>query len=347
MTNKVKLNRSTPLSKSTKGFTLVELLVVIAIIGILVALLLPAVQAAREAARRNQCVNNMKQQGLALINYESTFKELPAGRYSCEVDNERPDCADIPVDDRGLASGFVAMLPFLEDGILAENAGIGTESVIWGYNNNWRDDATVSTDRIQVVETRPSFYVCPSDDSLPVPDSYAGVSFQPATGSYAFVMGTVGPSRIGSSDVKLYNTGPFIYVKNRKYRQITDGLSKTFFIGESIENHSHANRNIWSFALRHQDSVRTTENPLNTPPGSSNLTSGFTGADNQRSGDEAAWLNGAFGSRHPGGGNFVFGDGHVQYLVDSVDATLYSAYTTISCEDGTGQIIECDLIGKP
>ena len=91
------------MKRNIRGFTLVELLVVIAIIGILVALLLPAIQAAREAARRSQCVNNLKQLGVAFQNYHDTYKQLPIGAYSC--------C---------WGTWQMAILPFLEEQELAD-----------------------------------------------------------------------------------------------------------------------------------------------------------------------------------------------------------------------------------
>src|SRR5690242_7162307 len=102
------------------GFTLVELLVVIAIIGVLVALLLPAVQAAREAARRSSCTNNLKQLGLAIVNYESAKKVFPAGRHGCDLaynpssgKKNTCGCSTDGTKEDG-ASAFVEMLPFME-----------------------------------------------------------------------------------------------------------------------------------------------------------------------------------------------------------------------------------------
>lgn len=100
--------------RSQQGFTLVELLVVIAIIGILVALLLPAVQAAREAARRAQCTNNLKNIGLAMVNYESSKRAFPAGRYGCDTFGT-DICSGVAQEDRVGPSAFVAILPYLEE----------------------------------------------------------------------------------------------------------------------------------------------------------------------------------------------------------------------------------------
>lgn len=104
--------------KSRRAFTLVELLVVIAIIGILVALLLPAVQAAREAARRMQCQNNLKQLGLALHNYHDTYKRLPS---LAQGTNQ----AAVPERDSnyGMLGGIVHMLPFVEQTPLYDQFG--------------------------------------------------------------------------------------------------------------------------------------------------------------------------------------------------------------------------------
>ena len=95
--------------KFRRGFTLVELLVVIAIIGILVAMLLPAVQAAREAARRTQCTNNLKQIGLAILNFESQFGALPAGA----VHKDQGRDAEYTM--------FLLLLPYLEEGDVNHN----------------------------------------------------------------------------------------------------------------------------------------------------------------------------------------------------------------------------------
>jgi len=130
-------------------FTLVELLVVIAIIGVLVALLLPAVQAAREAARRTQCANNMKQLGLALHNYHDTMKWFPPGAVW-----ETSTPAD---DPRNRGSMFIRILPFVEQQSLYN---------LFDFNKNtdvqrMTSSATSELLRGQIINV----YICPSDNS--------------------------------------------------------------------------------------------------------------------------------------------------------------------------------------
>jgi len=123
-----------------RGFTLVELLVVIAIIGVLVALLLPAVQAAREAARRSQCQNNMKQLGLALLNYESAKKEFPAGSSGI---------IGIPNNTAPYYSPQAQLLAYFEQGVIAQR--INFKESPWSTNN------------YAVARSQPGLFMCPSD----------------------------------------------------------------------------------------------------------------------------------------------------------------------------------------
>jgi prepilin-type N-terminal cleavage/methylation domain-containing protein/prepilin-type processing-associated H-X9-DG protein len=321
-----------------RAFTLVELLVVIAIIGVLVALLLPAVQAAREAARRLQCVNNEKQIGLALLNYESTRKVFPAGRHGCDgsVGETYEGCEPNPKIKRSAMSGFVKLLPYLEQQPLYDRLTSGDRSlliapweIIWPIKEQSNDDTGLpledwATPELQeLLATRPDMFVCPSSDSEP--DSqrtyYDDAGVRPATGDYALCMGHRGPSwERDFSAVKADNSGIFFYIREIAMRELEDGASNTFFAGEVVESHGLDSTNIWSRAERHLDGMRTTDNPVNLPPGEEIAHFKRVGRG------EGYHANGAFASRHPGGANFVFADGHAEFISEDVDLLTYQAY---------------------
>ncbi len=295
------------------AFTLVELLVVIAIIGILVALLLPAIQAAREAARRTQCTNNLKQIGLAIDNYADTFPTYPPGRAGCDGINTGI-CNGDPSYARIGTSGFVLLLPFVEEQALHDSFDL--EHGLWGGFSDWATYGENAT----AVEQRPEFIVCPSDVSKEaVSVTNGGATMAVATGCYAFVHGSLGPSNGISSKMKIDNTGVFMYRNVYDRASVIDGLSNTIFVGETIEAHTNLSRNLWTQAGRHESSLRTTDNPINTPPGTGITTSPYGIA-----------LYGGFGSRHPGGANFVFGDGHVEFIGENVSLSYYEALATRS-----------------
>jgi prepilin-type N-terminal cleavage/methylation domain-containing protein/prepilin-type processing-associated H-X9-DG protein len=290
------------------AFTLVELLVVIAIIGVLIALLLPAVQAAREAARRMRCANNLKQIALAMGSYESAYKVYPPGRVS----DDGPDAKFSG------ASAFVLILPQLDQQSLY---------AMFDFRQcPWCGDAASTWYLSTVGEAigqRPSVFACPSDESEPLAQTtiingaYNTHGKPAATGSYALVVGTIGAAGGLSNAMKFDNTGVFFYITAIRVNEITDGLTKTLFVGEVVEGHTQNSSNIWSRAVREMDSLRSTSNPLNTFPGEPIYMTNY-----------GLRVNGAFASRHPHGANFAFGDGHVAFLAENIDLGLYRALST-------------------
>jgi prepilin-type N-terminal cleavage/methylation domain-containing protein/prepilin-type processing-associated H-X9-DG protein len=284
--------------KPWRGFTLVELLVVIAIIGTLVGLLLPAVQGAREAGRRTQCTNNVKQMGLALTNYESSKRRFPPGN-----DNFSDD--DVRSPPRYHAwSSFI--LPFLEQANLAASID---------YKKEWNAPGGNDTASDMVL----GVYVCPSGiTSFPGKQDYGGVmgSAVPLTGK------SVSPDWDHSGI--LYGTDDMIEASVKKvhrFRQpaeahaITDGLSTTLLVAEGVDR-SHAERG---------DADGNTDSVI----GGSRWACGTNCFPHNSRVINDPTVDG-FRSRHPRGVNTVFADGHVKFLTDSVDSDVLVSICTKS-----------------
>jgi prepilin-type N-terminal cleavage/methylation domain-containing protein/prepilin-type processing-associated H-X9-DG protein len=286
-----------------RAFTLVELLVVIAIIGVLVALLLPAVQAAREAARRSQCSNNLKQLGLALENYESALGSFPPGRMGCDgAAGYQCTGFNNKIGSIGI-SGFVALLPFIEQGALHEQIDY-TNSPWNAFDTSW-----VNAANERLFTARPKFIVCPSDNSQPYRENTPSSGKRAATGSYAMVAGSNGPPN--GNEIKMTNNGMFLYRTGMRRSDMTDGTSAQMMVGESIENDTAASQNVWTVGSRFQ-TLRTTKNPLNQKPGTGAFLFNGPGTDNA-----------AFGSKHPAGAQFLFGDGHVSFISNNINLLDY------------------------
>jgi prepilin-type N-terminal cleavage/methylation domain-containing protein len=283
------------------GFTLVELLVVIAIIGILVALLLPAIQAARESARRTQCISNLKQMGLAVLTHEDTKRLLPTGRDG--------------TDSKSVSWAYL-LLPYMEE-----------RTVFEAFHKGARVDDPVNS---IAMRTPIELYACPSrrraaaDRNFDNDDQPPLVLAAASLGDYAADAGS--DEDMGLDADQFVNgvldksiAGP-IYTKSQLTpRQITDGLSNTLAIGE-----------------RHIRPV-----PANTPPEMEHYETGDTaflagdcvqtvlaGADEGLASGPADKRDHIFGSLHPGVVEFAYLDGHVDSLNRDIDKKTLLALST-------------------
>lgn len=312
-------------ASARKGFTLVELLVVIAIIGILVGLLLPAVQAAREAARRMQCSNNLKQLGLALLNYESANKRFPPANGGSGCRNSGP--CPTATTGRARISGLVFLLPYMEQAGLYEQYATAN-SAAWSGAAYWTPQV--------------AGFVCPSDIQFRPVANISIANYNFCGGDAATLMCSV--DELGDSRNCRNPRGIFGEYSYTRLASITDGLSNTIAMSEHTTpngplalgraatvgggrtdtpascktrfvNNQYivaVNTDVGSRGGRWADgaSLFTRFNTMIPPNGPSCME-----ADNH-------WLGGMYaaGSRHTGGVNVVLADGSVQFISNSIDA---------------------------
>ncbi|WP_425617076.1 DUF1559 domain-containing protein [Anatilimnocola sp. NA78] len=299
-------------SKTKRAFTLVELLVVIAIIGVLVALLLPAVQAAREAARRMSCSNNLKQIGLALQNYHDTVLAFPYGGTD-GIKRSTPAMNDI--------SWHVRVLPFIEQNAVYDK-------VNWGvaYNNA----ANTPIMHIQIKG-----YFCPSQSIVRSGSSGEKDAAQSVAGFTTHYYGVNGPQGTNATTGQVYTNHPntssghgdiagdgvLNTYEASNMAAVTDGTSNTFLVGEisfqkALQPTAHSLR-VWTRGGGSTTTTSATKNiefPINSTP--------YNGSNN--------FNDISFGSQHPAGALFGLVDGSVRLVSQNIDMSIYQAMASRS-----------------
>ena len=280
------------------GFTLIELLVVIAIISVLIALLLPAVQATRAAARRSQCLNNLMQVGLALKGYEAAFETLPSGAVD----------ATGPVTGRPTGYGFgwiTQILPHLDQRAAYNHLNFQV-SVYGPANTTTRGvliDVLFCPSAIGATRMDPNPAAGPTD-SLPALTSYAAVHHD------------------AEAPIDVTNRGSFFLNSRVRYEDLEDGSSQTLFVGEKRTAGAELG---WASGTR--ATLRNTgwviNGPLIVPAGPATPPTAGSPAPAPPPGPVPEPVGG-FGSNHPGGTHFSFGDGSVRFLRTSINPVVFA-----------------------
>jgi type II secretory pathway pseudopilin PulG len=305
-------------------------LVVIAIIGILISLLLPAVQAAREAARRVQCAKNLKQIGLALHQYHETLGSFPPGNYNSSG-GSCPGSAEPTASYSSLFGNWmIAILPYIEQNALCDRYDLR-------YHNE-------SSENRAVRETSVAAYVCPSDidgqtPAVPAtgPAQTAGAKYAP--GSYRAVTGRSddGCEYLDSEMMSSYDRksrGPIhtIYTARawkclfpavETIAHITDGTSNTLLVGESTTSTNTGYRTFWAYSYAYYTLSGATAQ-------SRTLWGDFDRCVDAEGDCHAVPCKRGWGSFHCGALNFVLCDGSVRSLSTTIDMNLFGSLATIA-----------------
>ena len=306
-------------SRRVRAFTLIELLVIIAIIGVLIALLLPAVQSARYVARRARCLNNLKQIGLAMQNYHSTLDTFPPG-YLSNTQDDQPTGQEI-----GPGWGWATIILSNLDQVPLYNA------VNFTLPTSDPGSRTVRSSSLSV-------FLCPSNtggsDSLTIRDGSGNVLVADlAAGQYIAVAGQWEPEEYPAT-----NNGVFYRGSKIGIRDITDGSSTTLMAGERSQNVADAT---WVGMIPSGQACNNPSWPVQDCETSNVLILGHTGPS-----PDEQWIDvpndkksGAddFHSLHPGGCNFLFCDGSIRFVKETINPTVFSYLSSARAERSSVQ----------